>query len=571
MATQARWLEAPRRQQAIADLPALVLIPILWFALELLVNPIGNFPTNDDWVYGLAVQSILRGHGFALPSPATANVIAQAYWGALFCLPFGFSFTALRFSTLVLAVGGSFATYGLTREGGGTRQLAWLAALTLMLNPIQLTLANGFMTDVPFVSLTAGSLWLFARAQRPGKQGLLGWALLLALISVMVRQLGLIFVLAIGLAHVARERSPRSIMIALGGMLTGVVMHLWFQHWLLASGRTPLIVAGTFRDVAPAINMTFLQDLIGQAFQILPYIGWVAAPLYLATGFANLRRQLAAQSPLALVLLLVLLADEVVLYWQDGPVMPDFGNVLMASGVGPLTLRDTYLLGLNEPSVPPLLSLAWPVLLVLGTITGAAAITQAVLRIAAICAGLIRGQRDHAAPLDIAALVVILLYCAAVALIGVHLQAFDRYMIVLIPPFALLMARLPLAGTGWQMAAAFLLLGQGGFAVCATHDYLAWQRGRQAATQGLEAAGVRPTAIDGGYEYNGRHLYRSDYRPTPSKSYWWVQDDTYVVASGPMPGYREIVRYPYTRWIGGTIAQVVTLRRNVLHAQSRER
>lgn len=64
-----------------------------------LVVPVGDFPLNDGRVYGLAVRSIFETGRFALPSPASANVFAQAYWGARFCLPFGFSFTALLVAT----------------------------------------------------------------------------------------------------------------------------------------------------------------------------------------------------------------------------------------------------------------------------------------------------------------------------------------------------------------------------------------------------------------------------------------------------------------------------------------
>ena len=73
----------------------LILILGLWVTLAALVNPIGDFPINDDWVYGSGVNSILQTGGFVLPESA-ANVFAHVYWGALFCVPFGFSFTALR-------------------------------------------------------------------------------------------------------------------------------------------------------------------------------------------------------------------------------------------------------------------------------------------------------------------------------------------------------------------------------------------------------------------------------------------------------------------------------------------
>jgi hypothetical protein len=83
------------------DFAALGLLTLVWLVIVFLVNPVGDFPLNDDWAYAKAVQSLLRGD-LQLTDWAPASQIAQIAWGALFCLPFGFSFTALRLSTLVL-------------------------------------------------------------------------------------------------------------------------------------------------------------------------------------------------------------------------------------------------------------------------------------------------------------------------------------------------------------------------------------------------------------------------------------------------------------------------------------
>ena len=81
----------------------LLTIVVIWIAMAALVNPVGDFPLIDDWVYAFAVKSVLEtGHFQFLPFSSSANVGPQVYWGALFCLPFGFSFTALRVSTLTL-------------------------------------------------------------------------------------------------------------------------------------------------------------------------------------------------------------------------------------------------------------------------------------------------------------------------------------------------------------------------------------------------------------------------------------------------------------------------------------
>ena len=47
--------------------------------------------------------------------------MTQAYWGALFCIPSGFSLIALRISTLVIAGLGVASLDGVIREDGSSK------------------------------------------------------------------------------------------------------------------------------------------------------------------------------------------------------------------------------------------------------------------------------------------------------------------------------------------------------------------------------------------------------------------------------------------------------------------
>src|SRR5215217_5512086 len=131
-----------------ADYTCLLLLALIWILAVLAVNPVGNFPLNDDWAYGYTVRSLVEEGTFRLSGWTATNLIAQAMWGTLFCLPFGFSFDALRVSTLVLSLGGILATYGLLRESRAPALLAMLGALVLAFNPIYFALSFTFMTDV---------------------------------------------------------------------------------------------------------------------------------------------------------------------------------------------------------------------------------------------------------------------------------------------------------------------------------------------------------------------------------------------------------------------------------------
>src|ERR1043166_7876895 len=88
---------------ALVDLLALAL---LWGVGVLIGNPLGNFPLNDDWAMGQTVKRLVEGGGYHPTGWTEMSLITHVLWGALFCIPHGFSFDALRCSTLALSLAG---------------------------------------------------------------------------------------------------------------------------------------------------------------------------------------------------------------------------------------------------------------------------------------------------------------------------------------------------------------------------------------------------------------------------------------------------------------------------------
>ena len=75
------------------------------------------------------------------------------------------------------------------------------------------------------------------------------------------------------------------------------------------------------------------------------------------------------------------------------------------------------------------------------------------------------------------------------------------------------------------------------YAVACTRDYLTWNDRRWTALHSLTAEHhIPPEHIDGGFEFNGLNLFDPAYEPKQGKSSWWVVDDRYVVAFGPISG-----------------------------------
>jgi hypothetical protein len=100
------------------------------------------------------------------------------------------------------------------------------------------------------------------------------------------------------------------------------------------------------------------------------------------------------------------------------------------------------------------------------------------------------------------------------------------------------------------------------FAVPATHDYLAWNRARWAVLDDLIVTKkVDERLIDGGFEFNALRFYDAAYVAKPDRSWWWVQDDSYVLSFGPLPGYSEIGRRDFERWLPARSGAVYALQK----------
>ncbi len=150
------------RRSLLLPLFALVLLTIV------MVPPVGNFPLNDDWVYATPVKSLLDGHGYVAHPYRAAYGIFQAYWGAAFCLAFGYSYTVLRVSTLILATIAMWLTAKCAREIGTSRNVALFCGAVLLANPLFMNLSYTFMTEVPYIASMAASGYFYLRALRRG-------------------------------------------------------------------------------------------------------------------------------------------------------------------------------------------------------------------------------------------------------------------------------------------------------------------------------------------------------------------------------------------------------------------
>ena len=542
---------------ARGTLADVALLLVVWAVMVALVDPRGDFPLNDDWAFAGSVRLLLDEHVFRLPGWASMTLITQTLWGALVSLVAGFSYTALRASTLLLAGACIVATYLLARQLRATRGIALLAALVLAANPLFVILAHSFMTDVPTLALMLYALLAFARALQTGSRAAWAVGTLLTIAAALCRQPGL--VVTMGLIAAVLLRPPdrrRWLALAALSLLLGVGALGAFQFAMNNYG-TPLPNA-YYKN---ALFLTWLWQmplqgalrfLISNLFVTVLYCGLFLLPL-LTVCAASLRssRWNWALGVTALVIGGLSL-------WSSGRRMPMRVNVLIESGLGPITLNDWYIRNIaNDPRLPPAF---WWTLTVVGLGAAALLVVQCVALI-------VRVWRERtmvaapAAPGRALLLVTTLLYvasaCAAIQ--------FDRYFMPIVPLLgvALLPADAGRAISRWRWLAATLpLLLLAGYAVAGTHDYMAWNRARWEALHQLAEDGVEARRIDGGLEFNAPLFYiEGSSSGGGTRSWWWVADDEYIIAMGPIPGYEVAREVPYSRWMPPQPSLIAVLHR----------
>jgi len=267
-------------------------------------------------------------------------------------------------------------------------------------------------------------------------------------------------------------------------------------------------------------------------------------------------------------------------------LMPVRGNVLDSHGIGPLTLRDVELLAL--PHVQPLSKSFWFLVTVLSLLGACGLIYRTCIALNALSSSETAGENTTAEKrppwwqrtisnwrsglnnqpeASARTLATFFLLCGLIYLGPLTVSGFfDRYLLpafVFLAAFFLVTAKSPAESLPrWQRLTAIIFVtAMTWYAVAGTRDYLTWNRTRWTALAELQRADIPPEKIDGGFEFNGWHLYNPNYHPTEKKSNWWVVDDEYLLCFDEMRGYDKIKEYTYSRWLPPSRGQILVLKR----------
>jgi len=537
-----------------------LLIVAVWIVVALLIDPRGEFPLNDDWAYAAAVKTLLGGGGIRLSGWTTVNLIAQIFWGALFCLPFGFSFTALRISTLVLGLTGVLSLYGLLREGDADHRTALFGALLLAFNPLYLVLSYTFMSDVPFIAISLLSFYFLVRGMRRNSGVEIVAGLLLASVALLIRQTGLAIFMAFSVAYVAKHGlRQQKVFVAAVSLASGFAVQILWHHFLTSRHILPALygVQSTL-VLSPRSYASWhaIKPFAAGLVILAVYLGLFLFPLILWIGPRNVK---ALCRPRLVSLMTVVYAVMGAIVFRRMR-MPILRNTLYDLGLGPALLQG------GSPSLPTAGKGFWAVVTFAGFLGSVVLVGATLLAIG-------KTRKFLPMPAGKRELLVILLASGLIYLVPLSIltftgRAFDRYVLFLVPlgiVILFLLARdasRAKAGSLFISLAVASLILYGAFSIAGTHDYLSWNRARWQALNNLETEQrVGPDEIDGGFEFNASYLYDPNYKASPGKSWYFVARDDFMIAFTPVPGFTEMKRYHFQRWLPPGEGNILVLRR----------
>lgn len=457
---------------------------LLAFAAAILVlDPLRDFPLDDDWVCYLSVRRWLMQGELRINDLSSPTLVAHILWGALFSRLFGLSHEVLRVSTLCLSLLALAAMRSLVRE---RPQGPWLLSpgFALMTNPLFFLLSLTFMTDIPYLAWSLLALAVFARAARTDRAA---WWLAgagLASLAYLVRQIGILIPVGVATSLFLDSRlTRRRLGLILCPPLLVLAAHQSWFHWV----HGPTWAYEVYVRGATAARLTDLPGLLAATYLRLAaaflYVGLFTLPWIAALNAAEGLKLPKPASALAVLLTLLPLILKV-------NAFPFFSGVIGEAGLGNPTVADFQFKAADLIGSPYFF----------GILTAAAVFS--LLGWSARLDELSAAWRDKA----VAALAWPCLLQFGAVLLSPRFK--DRYLLALLPLVlawasraagpALEKAPMPRRLPGAAVSLLFLA-----WSLAGTRDYLNWNQAKWEAGRAAYRLGLKPEEVDNGWDWSG--------------------------------------------------------------------
>jgi hypothetical protein len=546
-----------------------------YFAINLaIVQPWGNFPLNDDWMYSHSVKALMETGRLKLlgccPSCALHIVL-----GALVCIPQGFSHVTLRMFNFCISAASVFALYGTLLEIRVTRKVACLAALVYAATPLFVNMSYTFMTDLTSLSFTTLYSYFMVRSlSRRSLIALIGASIML-ICAISVRQTNTLYVacnFVLMVLLMLRKRPVKTLLIALVILPTVWAFALermmelmneypaaydWYkmQLWHMAENTLQNPAGGVFA-------------LLAHGGKALAYLGAFVSPLlipFIPALFKSILNRRTDTYICTASSALVAACTAYKLVGQEKRLMPFSENLLHIPRMGNLTIIVSPLLYTRRflRNWLTAICMAWG--FVLSTVLFAGLHRCAMLAGKYIAQSRCETDLDHTARRLLIVIFAFLSMLVSLAWVVLHTMIcdLDRYYLMPLVPIIICLAiiwRWMRLRPIWILMVPLAVL-IASYSAAAEQDYLGWNTVRWMALNRLEKEGVTSDLIDGGTEYNyskdpalsgdvelGPGIFNWIHKGAFPRSKWrsWsLHGEEYIISFSPLEDYSVVAHYRY--------------------------
>lgn len=469
----------------------------------LLIRPYAEIGMGDDWSYIKMVQVLAQTGHIAYNGWETPMLGWQLFFGALLVKLFGFSFTVVRFCSVIEAVATAFLLQRTFVRAGLNSWNATLTTMTFVLSPLYLPLTFVFKTDVSGILCDVACLYMCLRAvQAQSERSAMAWICLAALVNAAggtARQIAWLGLLVMVPCTLWLLRKSRRVLVA--GSISWVICVAFLvaaMHWF---ARQPYTQPQSM--IPTRIDLKSLMLLVEYGVRSAAQLALLALPVLLMfTGslrFWN-RRAVAIFGVgfLCIAVLGIALMRAGKLHVLFAPFLYDSMTDSSSKRLSAIAAMGIHLGG------------AWDVLgaLLTGAVVfGILCLAVWVFAVPHLRATIQQEKSQISWPtLGILLGSFIAVYVATLALNELQNgQLFDRYLLPLLVVLLLVLARYYQERVKEKLpqACVFLVVVVAAFSVAATHDMFALYRGDAAAIDEVLSSGVPATAIAGPWEFEG--------------------------------------------------------------------
>jgi hypothetical protein len=505
----------------------LVAIALLVGLCYWLVWPVGEYAILDDWAFNKSLSFLNERGELRILHWNPMSLVGHVLWGWLFTKLFGVSFTVTKLSVVVLHVLEMFVLARWLRWCGVSSGGVWLALLALAFHPLHFFHCYTYDTDIPAITWQLVGLWSVAhgfsltRSAPPGPlpkgegeekgravcwlllgSGLIGW-------SAWIRQHGVVAWLAVATYLLIWDRRRLLRQTGWCALIPGATLIVGFMVWYrFVHGLTDVFEVSMqqTRDFAKSPSWSSLPE-IGLTYAV--YLGSFVALLAVSLPLSEWRRTGWLGVALGIFTLWLLTNLVLYCYFERNLLFPYLRNAVTPFG---LFAPDTYLLG--SQSVLWGQPIAW-------VVTGLS-VLGAVALLQRLCATDWQpGEQPRWVTIRLGTL---WLAWQLAYIIGTTPLLFDRHLLILAPSSVFLFVVLTPSRTRWEWGPfVVMILPVGYYSLAGSYDVHAESRLAFEAGRELMASGVPPGSINGGYAFDGWHLYETHSGPVPVRPLppWW--------------------------------------------------